>query len=214
MRSALFILSAFLISSCSLVNDSDSNNHKPLIPLDVGNSWVMNIDLGSNVSQGTVSVTQDSLIGNNTWFKLESENRILQEHFEGFYTNEKDGFYRYTGSETVSDNVLLFKRTKEAGETYVNDTGRTKWITTYDGENNEISSAILSKTYIVEYEYISNGDRTYTIDQPYQFRRVISSETGFVEWESAYLRALNDSVLTLSENGRINLSTLEFIQVN
>ncbi len=212
MRSVLFLLSILVISSCSLLNDSDTKEAEQLIPLEVGNSWVIDRNrYNGEIFTDTLSVVSDTLIGNKTWYKLESDYLILDQHFRGYYLNHKDGLYKYSGSEEVSGNILLFKNTDDQGEVFVNETESTKWVTVYDGEEQDESFGVASKNYTVEYEYISSPNRTYTIDQTYHFQRVISPEVGIIKWESAYMSPLNDSTLTLLERGRFSFTLKEFI---
>ncbi len=216
MRSALSLLLILaLVSSCSLLNDSDDKIIPQLIPLEVGNSWVMDINLtNGEIATGTLSVVSDSLIGNNTWYELKSNDIRISETFHGIYLNHKNGLYKYSGSEEITDNTLLLKSTDEQGEVFVNETEYAKWVTKYNGESEDSNFGVPSKNYTAEYSYYTEptSSRSFSFDQSYEFQRVISPEVGFIKWEQAYFGLLNDSTLTLRQ--RFSFTLREFIPAN
>ena len=214
MRSALsLLLILVLVSSCSLLNDSDDKNVPQLIPLEVGNSWVMDINLSNGgtltVLTDTLTVLTDSLIGSDIWYQLRGQYPTTKDTFNGLYLNHKNGLYKYSGSEEVTDNTLLFKNTDEQGEVFVNETEYAKWVTKYNGELLDSKFGVPSKNYTAEYIHINDFRHSYTFDQAYEFQRVISPEVGFIKWEQTYFVILNDSTLTL--RSRFSFTLREFI---
>lgn len=104
----------------------------------------------------------------------------------------------------------MFKNTEEQCEGFVIETESAKWLTKYEGELQDENFGVSSKKYTVEYVHITFSNCTYTIDQTYQYQRVISPEVGINTWESAFLGPINDSTLTLYL--RFSFTLREFIQ--
>lgn len=212
MRLILLTISILIITSCSSVNDPVEIESEKLIPLEIGNAWVFDHNWNPDeIMTDTLSVVSDTLIGDHVWYKIESNFSFLNTTLNGFYINHVDGLYSYTGSEEITDNTLVFKATEEQEEVFYNDSGSFEWLTTYKGNHKNQQFDVSTKMYSIEYLTYTfpNINRSFKIDQSYQFQRVISPEIGFLRWETGFLSILDDSTLTLRK--RINFELKEFI---
>ena len=212
MRLILFIILILFMTSCSSVNDPAENEIEELIPLEIGNAWVFDHNWNPDeIMTDTLSVVRDTLIGDNVWYKIESNFSFLNTTLNGYYINHEDGLYSYTGSEEITNNTLVFKATDAEKDVFYNDSGSFEWLTTYKGNFINQQFDVSTKMYSVEYLTYTfpNINRSFKVDQSYQFQRIISPKIGFVRWEAGYLSILNDSTLTLRQ--RINFELKEFI---
>ncbi|SMO66687.1 hypothetical protein [Gracilimonas mengyeensis] len=203
----LSLLAIFSITACS--TDSNSDQPSPPIPLAIGNSWVFDIETDDELKTDTLTVIGDTLIGATTWYELHSKNPRIQDFFGGYAANLEQGYYKYRGAETASDNLLLFKTEPDQNETRYIDTGKAAWLNIYEGEDANETFNVVANRYSVVYDYVISGERRFKFDQEYEFNRLISPELGFIHWQGAYFRTEDDSTLTLSSY--INVDLQEFI---
>lgn len=101
-----------------------------IIPLAVGNQWVMHVegrrDDRSYTFTDTLAVTRDTTIGGETWYYIQHTEPRLNVLRDAYYANRADGLYRLTSApgEPFAAN-LLYKYPAEVGTQYTVPPGTT-----------------------------------------------------------------------------------------
>lgn len=133
----LRIVLALLVSSALFVgcdsNETDGDDSTPvLLPLDVGNQWVMaftRIDvLGgtpTETSTDTLRVVGDTTVAGERWAEIQGPTQLANRFLGGFYTNRDDGVWKWEGPSSDEAPHLLYKYPAEPGDTYALPPGYT-----------------------------------------------------------------------------------------
>ncbi|MEZ4853637.1 hypothetical protein [Flavobacterium sp.] len=80
---SLFVVS-FIAISCSSDNDNSSNNNNTsfTVPLSIGSYWTYNIESQNGAARDSLYISNDTLIGGNTYKKFKTKNLPV-----GFYAS-------------------------------------------------------------------------------------------------------------------------------
>ncbi len=114
MKKIYFILTIVCVVFASCSKDDTPTNGPPnndvLLPLKIGNQWIMRITFIDSTHLSpvydTMTVTKDTLIENERWYYL--------DRFGSYWTNKSDGVW----SRNNKDSELNWKYPATAGEKY------------------------------------------------------------------------------------------------
>lgn len=125
----LRILLALLVSSALFVgcdNDdpTDGDSDPVLLPLDVGNQWVMaftRFDAEGTLidsSTDTLRVVGDTTVAGERWAEIQGPTRLANIFLGGFYTNRDDGVWKWEDPSSDEAPYLLYKYPADVDDTY------------------------------------------------------------------------------------------------
>jgi len=127
---SLLVCSLFF-TSCDLWHHGgdDEPDEPVLLPLDVGNQWVMEFtrtfysplpDGGTETETYTdtlIAVT-DTMVAGERWTEIQCTRSSICIP-EGYYTNRDDGVWKWAGPEFDTAPYLIYKYPAETGESYL-----------------------------------------------------------------------------------------------
>lgn len=208
------LLVLILFTSCSTNGDSEGDTASFEFPFKVGNEWIMEIEGSQSLRVDTLLVIKDTLIGENTWYYLQANSHpgtLMNITFEGYYTTTSSGIYKYRGEADIKENIPFLITDLDEGESYINDFNSV-WITTFLGNQEDQTHGTLYE-YEFEFTSLMRHSRHYDFDKSYTFGRKISSNKGFLIWETGYFRsAQKDTAITLTLAERMEIRLKEFTE--
>lgn len=122
------LVGSVLFTGCDLWHHGGDDDEEPtesvLLPLDVGNQWVMaftRFDAEGNLTESytdTLRVVGDTTVAGERWAEINCTQTLAGCIPRGFYANRDDGVWKWAGPASDAAPYLLYKSPAEAGDTY------------------------------------------------------------------------------------------------
>ncbi len=179
--SLLLSLTIFMLSSCKKSNPVGPSSSQQILPLKLGNIWLMEYTVYD--STGTVegmvydtdTVARDTVISGITWY------HVSGKVFDGYFADKSDGLY---GLSSPTVEALLFKYPAKVGDTW---NAQVDISTTYQVtlQSDNASVTVPKGTYVC-----------------YDYQMLLNSQPGFEVYLNPGLGFVAMDVYSITKSGR------------
>jgi len=199
----LRIALALLVSSVLFVgcDNNDPDDPEPaLLPLDVGNQWVMALtrfDAEGTLTDAdtdTLRVVGDTTVAGERWAEIQGSTPLANTFLGGFYSNRDDGVWKWEDPSSDEPPYLLYKYPADVDDTYELP-GTANYTVTVLGTDEPFNTPAGTLS-----AYLYELDTDFTAGYPVaegagRFERYLVPGQGFAFFECAYLSLNEDGEL-------------------
>jgi hypothetical protein len=202
----LLLCSVLFVGCDSSTPDGGETEPLVLLPLDVGNEWVMaftRYDEDGTLTESytdTLRVVGDTTVAGERWAEIRCAQTPTGCIPGGFYSNREDGVWRWYGPGSDVAPYLLYKYPADVGDTYEQPSGFIDFNMTVRGTDAPVDTpagTLLAYHYVLDADSVNGSP---VPDEVGQLDRYLVPGQGFAFIDCSYI-TLRDEWVTLSEFG-------------